>query len=87
MRYNVVKDADVKIGKSSYLVKNPMNYKNKWSDFFGNKNPIHIELGMGRGDFIVNMAKKYPNINFIGLELYASQMVMAVERLSRLDLP
>lgn len=87
MRYNVVKDAEVIIGKSSYLVKNPYNYKNKWNDFFGNKNPIHIELGMGRGDFIVNMAKKYPNVNFVGLELYASQMVRAVERLEREKLP
>jgi len=42
---------------------------------------------MGRGDFIINMAKKYPNINFIGLELYASQMVMATERLVRENLP
>jgi len=87
MRYNVVKDADKIISKSPYFVNNPSRYKNKWSDFFGNHNPIHIELGMGRGDFIINMAKKYPNINFIGLELYASQMVMATERLVRENLP
>lgn len=86
MRYNVVKDADKIISKSPYLVENPTNYKNKWNDFFGNKNPIHIELGMGRGDFIIKMAKEHPNINFIGLELYASQMVMAVDRLGRENL-
>lgn len=86
MRYNVVKDADLKISKSSYLVKNPMNYKNKWHDFFGNKNPINIELGMGRGEFIIKMAKQNPNINFIGLELYASQMVRATERLEKENL-
>lgn len=83
MRYNVIKDADKIISKSPYVVRNPARYKNKWSDFFGNHNPIHLELGMGRGDFIINMAKKYPNINFIGLELYASQMVMATDRLIR----
>lgn len=87
MRYNVVKDADKIISKSNYLVDNPENYKNKWSDFFQNKNPIHIELGMGRGDFIINMAKAHPNINYIGIELYASQMVMAVDRLKSLNLP
>lgn len=87
MRYNVVKDADKIISKSPYVVGNPTRYKNKWSDFFGNLNPIHLELGMGRGDFIINMAKKYPNINFIGLELYASQMVMATDRLIREKLP
>lgn len=87
MRYNVVKDADKIISKSPYVVSNPTRYKNKWSDFFGNHNPIRLELGMGRGDFIINMAKKYPDINFIGLELYASQMVMATDRLIREKLP
>jgi len=87
MRYNVVKDADKIISKSPYVVSNPQRYKNKWSDFFGNHNPIQLELGMGRGDFIINMAKKYPDVNFIGLELYASQMVMATDRLVREKLP
>ncbi len=87
MQYNVIKDADRIINKSPYLVSNPSNYKNKWSTLFDNKNPIHLELGMGRGDFIINMAKENPKINFIGLELYASQMVMAVDRLRKTDLP
>ncbi len=81
MQYNVVKNANKIINSSSYLVSNPSKYKNKWSDFFGNKKPICLELGMGRGEFIIKMAKTYPNINFIGLELSDSQMVMAVKRL------
>ena len=81
MEYIKVRGASSIIGNSPYLVTDPTKYKNKWSDLFGNKNPINLELGMGRGDFIINMAKKYPNINFIGLELSDSQMVMAVERL------
>lgn len=87
MEYNVIKNADEIIKNSKYLVKNPEKYKNKWSDFFGNKNPIALELGMGRGEFIINMAIKYPNINFIGLELYPSQMVMATEKLQHKNLP
>lgn len=83
MRYNVIKDASKIINNSSYLIENPTQYKNKWSKVFDNNNPIYLELGMGRGEFIINMAKKYPNINFIGLELYASQMVNAVNKLSR----
>ena len=86
MRYNVVKNAKEIIESSSYLIKTPTNYKNKWKDLFGNNNPICLELGMGRGSFIIEMAKKYPNINFIGLELYASQMVMAVEKLVNTNL-
>ncbi|MBQ6841142.1 MAG: tRNA (guanosine(46)-N7)-methyltransferase TrmB [Bacilli bacterium] len=87
MQYNVVKDADRIVRSCSYVVNEPTKYKNKWNDLFGNKNPICLELGMGRGDFIINMARTYPNINFIGLELYASQMVMAVDRLVNQKLP
>lgn len=87
MEYNVIKNADQIIAKSPYLVKDPYKYKNKWHDLFGNHNPISLELGMGRGDFIINMAKTYPNINFIGLELYASQMVRATDALQKEKLP
>ncbi len=81
MEYNVVKNADKILGNSNYLVKNPSSYKNKWSSLFGNNNPIHLELGMGRGEFIIEMAKKYPRINFIGLELNESQTATAAQKL------
>lgn len=87
MEYNIIKNASKIIGESPYLVGDPKKYKNKWNDLFGNKNPIDLELGMGRGDFIINMAKSNPNINYIGLELVDSQMVMAVEKLKSLKLP
>lgn len=87
MEYIKYKNADKILNESKYVVKNPSKYKNKWHDLFGNKNPISLELGMGRGSFIINMAKKYPNINFIGLELYPSQMVLGIEKLNKLNLP
>ncbi len=87
MEYKVIKDADKIVGRSPYVVNNPTQYKNKWHDLFGNNNPIHLELGMGRGDFIINMAKTYPKINFIGLEVVDSQMVKAVNRLNNQQLP
>ena len=87
MRYNVVKDADKIVGRSSYLINNPSNYKNKWNSVFNNNNPICIELGMGRGNFIINMAKSNPKINYIGIELCTSQMVMAVNKLSTQNIP
>ena len=87
MEYKVIKDADKIVGRSPYVVNNPTSYKNKWHELFGNNNPIHLELGMGRGDFIINMAKTYPKINFIGLEVVDSQMVKAVNRLNNQNLP
>ena len=86
MEYIKIKDADMIVNNSSYVVINPVKYKNKWNDLFGNKNPICLELGMGRGDFIIEMAKTYPNINFVGLEINDSQMVMAVNNLKSLKL-
>lgn len=87
MEYNVIKNADKIVSSSDYVISNPTKYKNKWKDLFGNNNPIKLELGMGRGDFIIEMAKTYPNINFIGLEINDSQMVMAVKNLQTLKLP
>lgn len=87
MRYNVVKDANRIIKDSPYLVANPTRYKNKWNDFFGNKNPICLELGMGRGSFIIEMAMKYPNINFIGLELDVNQTATAIKNIGTKKLP
>ena len=81
MEYNVVKDARNILNNSNYVIKNPMQYKNRWLQLFGNKNPIHLELGMGRGEFIIEMAKKYPKINFVGLELNESQTATAVQKI------
>ena len=82
MEYNKVKNADYILENSTYVVKNAEKYKSKWNDFFGNKNPIDIELGMGRGDFIINMALENPNINYIGVELNESQTATAAQRVA-----
>lgn len=87
MKYKSFKDADKIVSRSDYLINNPTSYKNKWNELFGNNNPIHLELGMGRGDFIINMAKAYPKINFIGLEISDDQLVKAVQKLSNQNLP
>lgn len=87
MRYNVVKNAERIVDSSGYLIKNPSKYKNKWSEVFGNKNPICLELGMGRGSFIIAMAKKHPNINYIGLELDINQTATAVKNVEKDSLP
>ncbi len=86
MRYNVVKNANEIINNSDYLIKNPNNYKNKWKELFKNNNPICLELGMGRGSFIIEMAKKNPNINYIGLELDKNQTATAIKNIKDLKL-
>ena len=83
MEYNVIKNASGILNNSKYYVNNPTKYKGKWNDFFANRNPIILELGTGRGEFIINMARKYPNVNFIGLELNESQIATAAKKLER----
>lgn len=86
MRYNVVKNANDILENSSYLIKKPENYKGKWNNVFNNNNKICIELGMGRGSFIIEMAKTHPNINYIGIELDKSQTATAINNLRNLKL-
>lgn len=77
MRYNTVKSANRILDDRSVIIKRPEFYKNKWSSVFGNTNPIHLELGMGRGSMIVELAKTHPNINYIGLERDENQTASA----------
>lgn len=86
MQYNKVKNANNIINNSKYIIKNPERYKNKWKDLFNNNNAICLELGSGRGSFIIDMAKYYPNINFIGLELDINQIATAVKNIGDKDI-
>ena len=87
MRLKHVKGAKEIIESSDYIIKNPEEYKGKYNQLFKNKNDIHLEIGMGKGDFIINMAKNNPNINFIGIEMFDSVIVRAVQKLEEITLP
>ncbi|MBR2603567.1 MAG: tRNA (guanosine(46)-N7)-methyltransferase TrmB [Bacilli bacterium] len=87
MRLRNNKNAKNIINNSSYVVLNPKEHISKWNKVFNNSNPIHIEIGMGKGDFIIGMALKYPDINFIGIEMYDSVLMHAVKKLDELDIP
>ena len=86
MRLRNVKGATNIIENSDYVIKDYKEYKGKYKNLFKNDNPIHIEIGMGKGNFIIGMALKYPNINFIGIEKYDSVIVRAIEKLD-IDIP
>ncbi len=87
MRLRNVKDADKILESSAYYIENPRDYRGKWSEVFGNEAPIMLEIGMGKGDFILGMAKMHPEWNFVGIEKYESVLVRGVEKLDRVDLP
>nr|MBP3259029.1 tRNA (guanosine(46)-N7)-methyltransferase TrmB [Bacilli bacterium] len=86
MRLRHIKNADQDIKKSKYYVDDPESYKGSFNKLFNNKKPIHLEIGMGKGNFIIEMAKRFPDINFIGLEKFDSVLVKAVEKLESIEL-
>ena len=87
MRLKKVKDADVFIDKSFYIIKDPFSYKGNYNKLFKNDNNISVEIGMGKGDFIIGMAKLHPDINFIGIEMFDSVIVRAVQKLENENIP
>ena len=87
MRLRNVKNANDILESSKYFIKNPSEYKNNWNKVFNNDNPIMLEVGMGKGDFIIGMAKSHPEWNFIGVEKYESVLVRAIQKLELVNLP
>ena len=86
MRLKNVKGANEIIIKGLYYVEDPSINKGNWNKVFNNDNPIYIEIGIGKGKFIVENAIKYPNINFIGIEKYDSVLVRAIQKSNELEL-
>jgi len=68
------------------LVVEPARNKGKWYEYFKNTNPIHVELGMGRGSFIITMAQKFPHYNYIGLELKEEVLLSGIKKAKDLRL-
>ena len=83
MRRRNIKDSDKKINMSDYVI-NPTD-KIDFKELFNNDNNVRIEIGMGKGNFIIEMAKMNPNINFIGIEKYSSVLLQATKKLEKID--
>lgn len=80
MRLRNIPRAEGTIQAHHAVIKRPEDQRGCWCQVFGNKRPIRIEIGMGKGRFILNMAKTHPDINFIGIERYSSVLLRAVEK-------
>ena len=80
MRLRNIPGARETIAESVATIKDEKNFKGKWNEVFGNHHPIHIEIGMGKGQFILTLAKQNPEINYIGIERYSSVLLRALEK-------
>ena len=81
MRLRNVKNKDEILNASEYLIKCPEEYKGQWKELFGNDNPIYIEIGMGKGKFIIEHALTYPDVNFIGIDKFDSVLARSLPKI------
>jgi tRNA (guanine-N7-)-methyltransferase len=85
MRLRNIPGSRESIAENEYVIQNPELYKGRWQEAFHNSNPIHIEVGMGKGKFIASLALQNPNINYIGIEKYSSVLLRAIEKRQELE--
>lgn len=81
MRLRNIPGADEAIASSPYCIQSPADRKGHWTEVFENDHPIHIEIGMGKGQFLTQLAKQNPNINYIGIERYSSVLLRALQKM------
>ena len=80
MRYRKKPWAEEELSSNKSIVRNPADNKGRWKEFFGNDKPIYVEIGCGKGQFITQMSKLYPDVNFIGVEREEQIIVTALKK-------
>lgn len=81
MRLRNIKGADEAVANSPFCIHTPTEHKGNWKVLFSNDHPLHIEIGMGKGQFIMSLAKEHPDINYIGIERYTSVLLRALQKM------
>ncbi len=87
MRLRNITGSREMIAESKYTVDEPKRHRGSWRTFFNTDRPLHIEIGMGKGQFIYTMAKLHPDIQYIGIEKYSSVLLRAIQKMETEELP
>lgn len=87
MRLRNIKGSREIIGASEYVVHEEEKRAGTWSEIFGNDQPVRIEIGMGKGRFLMDLARQNPEINYVGIEKYSSVLLRAIEKQREEELP
>ena len=87
MRLRHIPGAEEEIAASPFVIQEPEKNRGRWNEVFGNNNPIEIEVGMGKGKFIMELAAAHPEINYIGIERYSSVLLRGLQKRAEIDLP
>ena len=86
MRLRHIKGAEETIAASPYVIQEPESCRGRWAEVFHNQNPIRIEVGMGKGKFLMELAQRHPEINYVGIERYSSVLLRGLQKREELDL-
>lgn len=87
MRLRNIPGSRETIADSNYVIHEEETRAGSWHKIFGNEYPIHIEIGMGKGQFIMALAKENPDINYVGIEKYSSVLLRALEKMEQEETP
>ena len=85
MRLRNIRGSKDVIASCPFVVQEPESCRGRWAEILGNENPIHIEVGMGKGRFLMDMAVLHPEINYVGIEMYDSVLLRAVQKREKLE--
>ena len=85
MRLRNIPGAQDAILESPYVIQQPESHKGSWENVFEKKQPIHIEVGMGKGRFLMDLARLHPEINYVGIEMYDSVLLRALQKRHELE--
>ncbi len=86
MRLRNISGSRETVAANDYVVHEPERMKGKWNTLFGNDHPLHVEIGMGKGQFVMQLAAANPQINYIGIEKYSSVLLRALEKREKTEL-
>ena len=87
MRLRNIRGSKDVIASCPFVVQEPESCRGRWAEIFGNENPIHIEVGMGKGRFMMDLAAAHPDINYLGIERYSSVLLRALQKMEENPLP
>ena len=85
MRLRNIPGAKDAILENKYVVQEPKTQKGKWNQCLLKEQPVHIEVGMGKGRFLMDMARLHPDINYVGIEMYDSVLLRALQKREELE--
>ena len=92
MRLRHIKGAEETIASNRFVIQEPEAVKGHWQDYFAklrgesSHHHLHIEVGMGKGRFLMDMAEAHPDINYIGIEMYSSVLLRGLQKMEERNL-